>query len=68
MFAIALPDGRMYAPRVASALSLEPRHAAKWPTAERAALACDKANKQRTVKEPKFELVALYQEADVCAA
>jgi hypothetical protein len=41
---------------------------AKWKTAEGAALACDKANAQRTDKEPKFELVVLYQEADVCAA
>ena len=68
MFAIALPDGRMYAPRLASTLTTCTAQAARWKTAERAALACDKANAQRTKLEPKFELVTLYQEADVCAA
>ncbi len=68
MFAIALPDGRMYAPTAIQSLSRETHRAAKWKTAERAALACDKANRQRTAKVPKFELVTLYQEADVCAA
>lgn len=71
MFALALPDGRMYSVKTFTGLTLEPHHAARWPTVERAALACDKANKQRTRLEPPFELVALYAEADVegtCAA
>lgn len=68
MFALVLPDGRMYAPKVKGALSACPLQAAQWKTAERAALARDKANKQRTDIEPKFDLVVLYQEADICAA
>jgi hypothetical protein len=68
MFALILPNGLMYAPKLASTLTRCTAQCAKWKTAEGAALACDKANAQRTDKEPKFELVVLYQEADVCAA
>lgn len=66
MFALALPDGRMYTPATHSALTLDIALAARWRTAESAATACDKANSQRTHLEPKFELVTLYQEADIC--
>lgn len=68
MYALILPDGQMHAPLVPSALTTDTDKAAKWVNAERAALACDKANSHRTRLEPKFELVTLYQEADVCAA
>lgn len=66
MFALILPDGRMYAPRLACPLTRCTEQAQKWKTPEGATLARDKANAQRTAKEPQFELVALYQEVDVC--
>jgi len=71
MFALVLPNGLMYAPKLASTLTRCPTQAARWKTPEAAALACDKANAQRTRLEQKFELVVLYSEADVgatCAA
>jgi hypothetical protein len=68
MFALILPDGRMYAPKLASTLTMCTAQCAKWKTPEAAAIACDKANSFKEPQDPKFELVVLYQEADVCAA
>lgn len=68
MFALALPDGRMYAPRLAATLTHCPMQAATWKSAESASLARDKANAQRTHLEPRFELVTLFADADVVAA
>lgn len=68
MYALILPNGQMHAPLVSSALTTDVRRAAKWINSDRAATACHKLNRHRTKLQPKFELVVLYQEADVCAA
>ena len=54
MYALILPNGLMYSPKALTGLTRRTADCAKWKTPEGAALACDKANAQRTDKEPRF--------------